>query len=46
MNCVGAATGYWFGTHPEWQQRVDLRLEYAPSLSDFETDVITDYEHH
>lgn len=46
MNCVGAAIGYWSGTHPEWQQRVDLRLEYAPSLSDFETDVVTDYEHH
>jgi len=46
MNCVGAAAGYWFGSHPEWQQRVDLRLEYAPSLSDFEADVFTDYEHH
>ena len=46
MNCVGAAAGYWFGTHPEWQKRIDLRLEYAPSLSDFETDVSTDYEHH
>ena len=46
MNCVGAAAGYWFGTHPEWQKRIDLRLEYAPSLSDFEADVFTDYEHH
>lgn len=46
MNCVGAVAGYWFGTNPEWQKRLDLRLEYAPSLSDFETDVITDYEHH
>jgi len=46
MNCLGAVTGYWFGTHPEWQKRATLRLEYAPSLSDFETDVITDYEHH
>ena len=46
MNCLGAAAGYWFGTHPQWQRRVDLRLEYAPSLDDFETDVITDYEHH
>lgn len=46
MNCVGAAGGYWFGTHPEWQKRLDLRLEYAPSLNNFETDVITDYEHH
>jgi hypothetical protein len=46
MNCVGAAAGYWLGVHPEWQQRLDLRLEYAPSLSDFETDVFTDYEHH
>lgn len=46
MNCLGAAAGYWMGTHPEWQRRLDLRLEYAPSLSDFETDVITDYEHH
>ena len=46
MNCVGAAAGYWFGTHPEWQKRIDLRLEYAPSLSDFEADAFTDYEHH
>jgi hypothetical protein len=46
MNCVGAAAGYWLGTHPEWQQRLDLRLEYAPSLSHFESDVVTDYEHH
>lgn len=45
MNCVGAAAGYWLGTHPEWQQRLDLRLEYAPSLSHFESDAITDYEH-
>jgi hypothetical protein len=46
MNCVGAVAGYWLGTHPEWQQRLDLRLEYAPSLSDFDSDVVTDYEHH
>jgi len=46
MNCAGALAGYWLGTHPQWQQRLDLRLEYAPSLSDFETDVVTDYEHH
>ena len=46
MNCVGAAAGYWLGSHPQWRQRVDLRLEYAPSLSNFETDVVTDYEHH
>lgn len=45
MNCIGAAAGYWFGTHPEWQKRLDLRLEYAPSLSNFESDVGTDYEH-
>ncbi len=46
MNCVGAAAGYWLGSHPGWQRRLDLRLEYAPSLSNFETDVVTDYEHH
>jgi hypothetical protein len=46
MNCVGAAAGYWLGSHPQWRQRIDLRLEYAPSLSHFETDVVTDYEHH
>lgn len=45
MNCIGAASGYWLGNHPEWQKRLDLRLEYAPSLSDFETDAITDYQH-
>jgi hypothetical protein len=45
MNCVGAAAGYWLGTHPDWQQRLDLRMEYAPSLSHFEGDVFTDYEH-
>ncbi|HKJ29595.1 MAG: YfiM family protein [Desulfuromonadales bacterium] len=46
MNCVGAAAGYWLGSHPGWQRRLDLRFEYAPSLSNFESDVITDYEHH
>ena len=46
MNCVGAAAGYWLGSNPQWRQRVDLRLEYAPSLSNFETDIVTDYEHH
>lgn len=46
MNCLGAAAGYWLGSHPQWRQRLDLRLEYAPSLSDFEADVFTDYEHH
>lgn len=46
MNCVGAAAGYWLGSHPGWQKRLDLRLEYAPSLSNFEGDVFTDYEHH
>ena len=45
MNCIGAAAGYWFGTHPEWQKRLDLRLEYAPSLRNFDSDVGTDYEH-
>jgi len=46
MNCVGAAAGFWLGSFPEWRQRLDLRIEYAPSINDFETDVFTDYEHH
>lgn len=46
MNCLGAAAGYWMGSHPDWQKRLDLRLEYAPSLRNFETDFITDYDHH
>ncbi len=45
MNCLGAAAGYWLGTHPDWQQRLDLRMEYAPSLQHFDGDVVTDYEH-
>ncbi len=45
MNCAGAVAGYLLGTHPDWQQRLDLRLEYAPSLQHFEGDVVTDYEH-
>ena len=45
MNCVGVAAGYFLGTYPDWQQRIDLRMEYAPSLKHSEGDLSTDYEH-
>lgn len=46
MNSLGAGLGYAFDRHPELQRKVDLRLEYHPSLSgEFEPDLVTDYEH-
>jgi len=46
MNSLGAGLGLAFDRHPELQRKVDLRLEYHPSLSgDFEPDLVTDYEH-
>ncbi len=46
MNTLGAGLGYAFDRSPELRRKVDLRLEYHPSLSgDFEPDLVTDYEH-
>jgi len=44
-NTVGAGIGYLLLHNPEWQERLDLRWEYNPDFSDFETDVTTDYQH-
>jgi uncharacterized protein YfiM (DUF2279 family) len=47
MNIAGAGAGYLLRTYPDANDLIDLRLEYAPNLSDdFRTDVFTDYEHH
>lgn len=47
MNTLGAGLGYAFDHYPELQRKVDLRLEYHPSLSgEFKGDLVTDYEHH
>lgn len=46
MNTLGAGLGYAFDRSPELRRKVDLRLEYHPSLSgEFEGDLVTDYEH-
>lgn len=46
MNTLGAGLGFAFDRYPELQRKVDLRLEYHPSLSgEFEGDLVTDYEH-
>lgn len=44
MNGLGAAASYWRGTHPEWERKIDFRVEYSPDPDDFEADVFTDYE--
>lgn len=46
MNTLGAGLGYAFDRYPELAHKIDLRLEYHPSLSgEFESDLVTDYEH-
>jgi hypothetical protein len=42
MNTIGAVSAYFFYTNPELARRVDLRVEYIPSLET--ADVITEYE--
>ncbi len=42
MNTFGAFSSYLFYTNPELSKRVDLRIEYLPSLDT--ADIITEYE--
>ncbi|TYO98267.1 uncharacterized protein YfiM (DUF2279 family) [Geothermobacter ehrlichii] len=44
-NLAGAAAGWLLLKYPQWQKKVDLRLEYRPELSDLEGDFATDYQH-
>lgn len=47
MNTAGVLLGYTFDRHPDWQRKIDFRLEYKPSLGkNFESDVFTDYQSH
>ena len=47
MNVAGAGAGYLLRAYPAVGEKIDLRIEYAPSLDgDNDTDVFTDYEHH
>lgn len=42
MNSLGSLSSYVFYTYPEISKRIDLRMEYIPSLKT--ADVITEYE--
>lgn len=42
MNTLGSLTSYIFYTNPELSKRIDLRIEYLPSLKT--ADIITEYE--
>ncbi|MEA2111220.1 MAG: DUF2279 domain-containing protein [Campylobacterota bacterium] len=43
---LGAAAGYFWYINPALAEKIDFRVEYAPSLnSDNTTDFTTDYEH-
>lgn len=44
-NLAGATVGWLLLRYPDWQRKVDLRWDYRPSLSEFEPDISTDYEH-
>jgi uncharacterized protein YfiM (DUF2279 family) len=47
MNTAGVLLGYAFDRNPDWQRKIDFRLDYKPSLGkNFESDVFTDYESH
>lgn len=43
-NLFGAGAGYLLLRYPVWQKRIDLRWEYNPDVSDFESDITTDYQ--
>jgi Predicted periplasmic lipoprotein (DUF2279) len=46
VNVLGAGLGYAFDRSPELRRKIDLRLEYHPRFTgEFETDLVTDYEH-
>lgn len=42
MNTAGVLSSYFLYAHPELSKRIDLRIEYIPSLNS--ADVITEYE--
>lgn len=47
MNLAGAGAGYLLRAHPRLGDKIDFRMEYAPSLNGGnDTDIFTDYEHH
>ena len=41
-NLLGSMTGYFFYSHPDLAEKIDIRLEYRPDFN--KTDFITDYE--
>lgn len=43
-NGVGALYGYYYWRYPALAEKVDFRIEYAPTFEN--GDVFTDYEHH
>ncbi|MHA1151230.1 MAG: DUF2279 domain-containing protein [Alphaproteobacteria bacterium] len=46
MNVAGAGAGYLLRAYPQIGEKIDIRIEYAPSLDgNNTTDVFTDYEH-
>jgi uncharacterized protein YfiM (DUF2279 family) len=46
VNLAGAGAGYLLRAYPHIGEKIDIRIEYAPSLSgNNSTDVFTDYEH-
>jgi uncharacterized protein YfiM (DUF2279 family) len=46
VNVAGAGAGYLLRAYPRVGEKIDIRIEYAPSLSgNNSTDVFTDYEH-
>ncbi len=46
MNLAGAGAGYLLRAYPQIGEKIDIRIEYAPSFSGGNsTDVFTDYEH-
>lgn len=46
MNLAGAGFSYLLIRYPELDGKIDLRVEYKPSLGkDFEPDFFTDYQH-
>ena len=42
MNTLGSFSGYLFATYPDLSRRIDLRMEYIPSLTT--ADLVTEYE--
>ncbi len=46
MNLAGAGAGYLLREYPRVGEKIDIRIEYAPSLvNNNDVDVFTDYEH-